>query len=937
MRLIKKFVLISGIFLSLIVMVLSGAGMYLYYHPEQIKPVMERSLASATGSSCTIERISWSMQPLSLEAGGIFLNGLKPQQAFSIELPFIRADMAIEGPWGRRTLVLENIQINGISMNFTSPYLLPENKGASFPARMIQGLVSLFFFRDIRFHSGEILDGQISTVQGDQTVRAYKIHAKADADEPLLFSFALEAGNASRNMDFTAPEVTLVSGSAFDLSDPKLSGTLQAKGMKFRNAGLGIPRMAVQSQFTYSHATQHLNVENLDIRCKGIALTPDSGSSLSPVDIHFTADGVSIQYPVIEITNAALQVPQVKVRTGNREILTGNIVFHIPAGQIDTEKRAALIPAVRCDAFGLKNVLLDMGLEEGRINLMLQGKNTALLHAAAVYQFLPSDWAFSANDAIQIEVSGPEAGPWQVGATLSFEDLAFKNKDESLMGEALILSTKAESVIDLKNSTITFSADLAAKTGEALYDRYYLNLAENPVTVSCNGAWRFKERFFQLYRLKGELTDILPIEIQGFLKQWTSIAGAGGAPGSDAGRDADFMVIIPKVPLTPIFQLLLQEPYKTEKPFLATLETGGTVSAEVRLKESGKERQVVGRIGWREGSIYLPDKGTALKGIHVDLPVWYETGMSKNAVEWLKGKLAIQSVTVPPLPEQSLNILMDAGPNRISVDSPTVIRIPGGEMRLGAVQMENLFSPDISVHTRLDFKAINLQSLLTGIGALPPEEKIDGMITGALDPVRYENHTVASQGKLAADVFGGTIILSDLGASGIFTSVPVFKLNANWDDLLLAEMTTDTTFGKIEGVLKGHLRDVEIAYGQPQKFDLLLETVQKKGIPQTISIKAVDNIAQIGGGQSPFMGLAGSFASVFEKFPYEKIGIRAYLENDMFTVNGTSKEDGTEYLVKRRSFSGINIVNQNPDNRISFKDMVKRIQRITHKGGAVVN
>jgi hypothetical protein len=149
-------------------------------------------------------------------------------------------------------------------------------------------------------------------------------------------------------------------------------------------------------------------------------------------------------------------------------------------------------------------------------------------------------------------------------------------------------------------------------------------------------------------------------------------------------------------------------------------------------------------------------------------------------------------------------------------------------------------------------------------------------------------------------------------------------------------MTTDTTFGKIAGTLKGHIRDFEIASGQLQRFDLLLETVKIKGVPQTISIKAVDNIAQIGGGQSPFVGLAGAFASVFEKFPYEKIGIRATLENDMFTINGTIREGGMEYLVKRGSFSGVNIVNQNPDNRISFKDMVNRIKRITHKDGAVV-
>ncbi|MGA7143258.1 MAG: hypothetical protein WBY47_02045, partial [Desulfobacterales bacterium] len=70
--------------------------------------------------------------------------------------------------------------------------------------------------------------------------------------------------------------------------------------------------------------------------------------------------------------------------------------------------------------------------------------------------------------------------------------------------------------------------------------------------------------------------------------------------------------------------------------------------------------------------------------------------------------------------------------------------------------------------------------------------------------------------------------------------------------------------------------------------------------------------------------------------PYEKIGIRASLENDVFKVNGTIKEGGTEYLVKRGAFSGVNIVNQNPDNRISFKDMVNRIKRIGAGSGPVV-
>ena len=84
--------------------------------------------------------------------------------------------------------------------------------------------------------------------------------------------------------------------------------------------------------------------------------------------------------------------------------------------------------------------------------------------------------------------------------------------------------------------------------------------------------------------------------------------------------------------------------------------------------------------------------------------------------------------------------------------------------------------------------------------------------------------------------------------------------------------------------MSGYIRNLEIAYGQPQQFNLLLETEKRKGVKQKISIQAVDNIARIGGGQSPFVGLAGVFTSFFETLNYEKIGIRAILKNDLLYI-----------------------------------------------------
>ena len=194
-----------------------------------------------------------------------------------------------------------------------------------------------------------------------------------------------------------------------------------------------------------------------------------------------------------------------------------------------------------------------------------------------------------------------------------------------------------------------------------------------------------------------------------------------------------------------------------------------------------------------------------------------------------------------------------------------------------------------------------------------------------------------SEGDSVASVFGGDIVLSKIEAFGLFSSTPLLKLNARVNDLHLDQLTRDTSFGRIEGVLTGRILNLEIANKQPQKFDLLLETVEKKDIDQRISIKAVDNIARIGGGQSPFMGLAGVITSFFKEFPYKKIGVHATLDNDIFRIHGTIKEDGKEFLVKRSGLSGVNVINQNPDNRIRFQDMVKRVKRITAgKGGPVI-
>ena len=1133
MSLIKKALLILSLALFIILLSFSGFGLYLYYNPEKIKPMAERALSSYTGSSVTLESLSYSIKPLTVEAKNILIKSENQENNLSMELGFLRADMSIKGSFGRKSLVLNNIEMKGLSVELLPESLsLPDinSKGegnSSFTGRLIGSLVGLFFFREVRFQSGEMLDGHIAVDVGDYSIRIDRIHAQAGQDKPIIVSYALEIRNPSKKIILIAPKVDFVTKEALDITDIKLSGSLEAQGVTLQGPDIGARKMDVASKFNYNHSRKKLGVENLRINGEDLAFRPElfgvksfpfteavvdifsinagftfdldrdearfqaveihiadlalkksAARTLSFQDVKVKAEGavnldpyridvhkfslsskglgrmdgsflagfgqkstvrlqvsqaalnlekgldflpskikqslkpltlkgkaflkgqflgtktgqrwnwecdlesqlkenpytliykdrrlqgiisgviqakgpipdvlvsavvkadnnvlssselvlepfgmtasLSVRYPVVDVEGAAIQIPRARIKIGERDIQIDDISIDIPKGSLDIEKGSFLLPAVRFDSADLKNLLVAIRLEGNRKEIEIKGRETSILHLANLYYPFPPDLTITARDSIRITAAANETGPWNIQAELSLEGLTFETDGGNIVGENITLTSSVESSIDLEHSKVTFAASIDAGKGEALYYRYYLNLNKNPIITSGRGSFNFLDKYLELSRLKFNLSGILPFELKGFFKQDSSTFSTA------------FTVSVPRAPLKPIFEQFLLEPHKADRPILETFEMDGDVSGELAIKRLQDDWQAVGRLRWHGGRLTFAERDISLEGINLDLPVSYRAQSHNTPEEPLQGRLEVKSMKVPLMPEQSLDIRLDAGPNRISTESPTTLKTLGGDIQLGTITAEEIFGSNRIIQTSLKLDGLLLEPIVSRFWARP----VTGTASGLLDPIRYERNTLEIRGQIQAKVFGGSIKLSELGAVGILTSIPVFKLNIEGDDLLLSQITVGTSFGEVKGVLKGHIRDFEIAFGQPQKFDLLLETVKKKGVPQRISVKAIDNIAQLGGGQSPFMGgLAGTFASFFKQFPYKKIGVRSTLENDMFTINGTIKENGTEYIIKRSGFSGVNVVNQNIDNRISFKDMVERIQRISGTEGPII-
>ena len=887
-----------------------------------------------------------------------------------------------------------------ISSGMTLPQISqkPEIRSAWF-SRLLKRVTRVLVFKGVAFQSAEVINGEILFQFGDQTIEMDDIQARIDPEQGVDASCSARAKWPGEKVRLLIPCLHVTSDDVPRLGDERLKGRFHVNGGTLESPYGNIRGFDATSTFIYDHSHEKLTFDPVHMRFEGVTLGLGVAPPLrlsGPVGLHgnmegmkdeqawhwqgdmevklsrnrysyvtkkirstgrlsgdlratgsfpdmelfvnlkgdeatFSGMGVTVgpskarisltgKRPVHRVEEIYIAVPQATLAMGDRNFQVDNIEVRSKGGTVSTENGAVSLPEVDLTSSLLKNLRLSLHIGEREGIAELKGEDTRLAQAALALGLVSSGWEFSGVDSLKAKAVLKDGNRVSLTSALGFKDFAFTDASGNRMGEGVLIEAGSEAEIDLKHSSVTADTTLSVDGGEVLWDNFYFNLAKNPFSVSLKGAYGTEKKALQLSKMMIGLKDIMGLHVRGSLIYRTR------------NPSMDLIANIQQTPIQPIYRHFVSEPFRMQKPFLASITTTGSISGDMRLTGTPDDLTVKGNFTWHGGALLSDDNSVSLRGIELDLPLWYQTEEVNAPEETIQGRLSVQSLILPFLPEQSLDLPLDVGPNRLLVRSPTTIGIPGGDVIIGPLTCKDIFGAKRSVKTSLEVRDVDIDELLPEIWSSP----LQGTIGGTLDPVYFKTDTLTSQGELKADAFGGQVILSELGVSGLATSGPVLRFDARWSNLSLAKLTTGTSFGKVDGVLQGYVKDMEIAYGQPQAFDLLLETVKTKGVPQKISLKAVDNIAQLGGGASPFMGLAGRFASFFKEFPYTKIGVHASLHNDVFRINGTVKEGRTEYLVKRGRFSGINVVNRNPDNRVSFKDMVNRFKRVTASGSGPV-
>jgi hypothetical protein len=185
---------------------------------------------------------------------------------------------------------------------------------------------------------------------------------------------------------------------------------------------------------------------------------------------------------------------------------------------------------------------------------------------------------------------------------------------------------------------------------------------------------------------------------------------------------------------------------------------------------------------------------------------------------------------------------------------------------------------------------------------------------------------VRTAGSLTIDVFGGHVELTSLGVDDLSSPVPALRLDAEAKGMDLRHATEMLGVGYVSGIARAKVRGLEIAAGQPVRFDAELETVPTRGVSQRVSVAAIQQLTILGGADAG--ALTSSVLQFFDEYRYAKLGFRCSLQNDRFILHGIEEHDGKDFLVVGTLLPPtVNVISHN--EVIAFKEMVQRLSRIS--------
>jgi hypothetical protein len=500
---------------------------------------------------------------------------------------------------------------------------------------------------------------------------------------------------------------------------------------------------------------------------------------------------------------------------------------------------------------------------------------------------------------------------WSFSGVLNLSEGAFHNPSFTIAGESLYQKMAIQGQYHPVKKRTKFSVEFDLSKGESLWSEYYVDWGKNPFRADASGVYDMPLSRLDDFSLEASLFPLGKIDAKGLLKfQESSLF--------------DLEIFASQLNLNSIYSFFSQ----AQTPDQPALDLKGEAESKIKLKMENDKLSITGQFQVKNASLKNTEKDFLMEGIEVEIPVYYENQINekdeKDESFLKKGYFRIKEFRTPYLSEAPFQVNFLVGRNKFIME-PVIMEIFGGKAAIG----KSVFS--------IGSKASDIQGTLSfslsgmDLSQLPIESdrfSLNGLANVDLSHIEIDPEELSTIGKGEIDIFDTIVHIENIKIARPFSESRTISCDVEFKDLNLEKLTDSIPFGRVTGILKGDIKDLAFSYGQPESFIMNLESVKRKGVPQKFSVRAVNDLSVISSGEQTAISSKKGLTRFIQEFGYKKIGIFCSLKNDIFTLSGTIKEKGVEYLVKRSWLFGISVVNKKPRNKIRFKDMMDRLKRI---------
>lgn len=274
------------------------------------------------------------------------------------------------------------------------------------------------------------------------------------------------------------------------------------------------------------------------------------------------------------------------------------------------------------------------------------------------------------------------------------------------------------------------------------------------------------------------------------------------------------------------------------------------------------------------------------------------------------------------LPFGAARMPFDSAAGVLSLREPLSLPILGG-----AVRLDQLAIRPPAARENLDIRfGLALEKLdVARLSQVLDWPAFSGELSGRIPEARYANDRLDFDGGLTVQLFGGSVVVSQLAMERPFGTAPTLSADIVLDDIGMESLTGAFDFGGVSGALDGHIQGLRLVDWQPVAFDAQLRTDRKRGVRQRISQRAVQDLSSVGDA-SFVTSLQARLLGIFDDFGYSRIGIGCRLRDEVCTMSGLGSAGRGFTIVRGSGLPRLTVVGFN--RRVDWPTLVERLAAV---------